>query len=128
MGRRRDALLALAVLVPAAGAVVALDAPVTPLPVAVGAGGALALEALLSLRAARVRAVWARPTVQAAAAVLGVGLSALAVLRFGPVAATALVAGLCAYLLVLAAVTLREALNGAGSASRPSDGRRPPRK
>jgi hypothetical protein len=128
MGRRRDALLALAVLLPAAAAVVALDAPVTLLPVAVGAGGSLALEALLSLRAAHVRAVWERPAVQAAAVVLGLVLSALAVLRFGPVAATTLTAGLCAYLLLLAAVTLRDSLGGPGAESRPSDGRRPPRK
>ncbi|MDS0293171.1 hypothetical protein [Halogeometricum luteum] len=127
MGRRRDALLALVVLVPVAAAIVALDAPVTPLPVAVGAGGSLALEALLSLRAARVRAVWERPAVQAAALVLGGGLSVLAVLRFGPAAATALAAGLCAYLLVLAVATLRDALGGPGSESPPSDGRRPPR-
>lgn len=126
MGRRRDALLALVVLLPAAAAVVALDAPVTPFPVAVGAAGALALEALLSLRAARVRAVWERPAVQATAVALGIGLLAVAASLLGPAAATVLAAGLCAYLLLLAAVTLRDALGRTANAeSRPSNGRRP---
>lgn len=125
MGRRRDALLALVVLLPAAAAVVALDAPVTPFPVAVGAA-ALALEALLSLRAARVRAVWERPAVQATAVALGIGLLAVAASLLGPAAATVLAAGLCAYLLLLAAVTLRDALGRTANAeSRPSNGRRP---
>lgn len=128
MGRRRDALLSLAVLLPAASAAVALDAPVTLPAVVVGAGGALALEALLSLRAARVRAVWERSAVQAAAVLLGVAAAALAVAALGPVAATVLVAGLCAYLAVLTAVTLRDALErSADSEAPPSDARRPPR-
>ncbi|MDS0298457.1 hypothetical protein NDI76_06860 [Halogeometricum sp. S1BR25-6] len=75
-----------------------------------------------------MRAVWERSTVQAATVALGLALSALAAFVLGPAAATALAAGLCAYLLLLVVVTLREALGGAGSESRPSDACRPPRK
>ena len=77
--------------------------------VALGAGGAFALEALLSLRATRVRAVWERPAVQAAAVVVGLLGCAVAVVLL-PVAATVFASGLCAYLLLLAAMTLFDVL------------------
>ena len=66
---RRDAALALVVLVPVAGAAVVLEAPPAPSAVVLGAGGVVVLEGLLSLRAARVRSIWADRRVQATGAV-----------------------------------------------------------
>jgi hypothetical protein len=105
MGRRRDASLALAVALPAVAAVVVLDAPVTPVALVAGAAGALAVEALLSARASRVRAVWERPGVQLVAVVAGLALAAVGVSLAGPVAATVLAAGLLTYLVFLAVLT-----------------------
>jgi hypothetical protein len=106
MGRRRDGVLAATVLLPSAAAVVVLDAPVTPVAVVAGGAGALAVEALLSARAARVRAVWERPDVQLVAVVAGLCLAAAGVALVGPVVATVLAAGLVAYLALLAVLTV----------------------
>jgi hypothetical protein len=99
---RRDAALAALVVVPLAGAAVALDARPTPSAVVLGAGGAVLLEGLLSLRAPWVRAVWADRRVQLAAVVVavggGVGLTALV----GPWVLTVLCVGLVTYLALLA--------------------------
>jgi hypothetical protein len=104
---RRDAGLTLLVLVPVAVAAVVLDAPLSPAAVAVGAGGTVLLELLLSVRAARVRAVWADRRVQALAVVVAIAGGVGFAVVVGPWALTALGAGLSAYLAVLAAVELR---------------------
>lgn len=101
MGRRRDAALALAVLTPTLAAGVALGAPLAADAVVVGAGGALATEWLLARDAARVRARWERPPVQAGAVVVGLALTGIAWTVVGAWALTAVAAGLVAYLALL---------------------------
>jgi hypothetical protein len=106
--RRRDAALALAVSVPLALRRWALGGGLEPTAVLAGVAGALTLEWVLSLDASRVRRVWEHRAVQAAAvAATAVGV-ALGVVAVGPWALTAVLAGLCAYLLVLLAVELRD--------------------
>jgi hypothetical protein len=68
----------------------------------------LALEALLSLDAPRVRRAWDRPVVRAGAALATLAAAVVGVVLVGPVAVTVLVAGLAAYLALLAAVSIRE--------------------
>lgn len=113
MGRRRDALSTLAVLCPLLGAGVVVSAPADPLAAVVGAAGTLTLEGLLSLDAPRVRRAWDRPVVQVAAVVVAFVAAALGVVLVGPVAVTVLVAALVTYLLVLVAVSLRDAARAA---------------
>jgi hypothetical protein len=98
---RRDAALTLVVLAPVLVAAVVLDAPLSPTAVALGTGGAVAVELLLSIDPSRVRAVWADRRVQATAVVGGVaGGVGLAVVA-GSWVLTALSAGLCTYLGLL---------------------------
>jgi len=107
VSRRRDAALAIAVLVPVAAAVVLLGTPMTPEPVFVGVAGALALEIALSVRASAVRRLWARRTVRAASVAVAVVGSSLGVVVFGQASLLAVAAGLSTYLLLLAAVEFR---------------------
>lgn len=113
MGRRRDALLTVAVFAPLLAAGVFLDAPLDPAAAVVGAVGTLAAEGLLALDAPRVRRAWGRPVVQSAAVVAAFVAAALGVAAVGPAALTALLAALGTYLFVLAAVSLRDATRGA---------------
>ncbi|ADQ67669.1 hypothetical protein C499_17904 [Halogeometricum borinquense DSM 11551] len=106
MSRRRDAIATLAVLIPTLATVVVCNSPVTPFAVGAGAAGALAIEALLSLRATRVRREWERPAVQLASVAVGLVVAAVGVAVLGPLAATVLAAGLCTYLGFLVALTL----------------------
>ncbi|AUV81475.1 hypothetical protein C2R22_07250 [Salinigranum rubrum] len=100
---KRDAALTGVVLVVVAGAAWAVEAPVTPAALVVGAGATVLAELLLSLRAEWVRAVWRRREVQAAAVLVaiagGVGLALLV----GSWVLAALVAALLTYLGFLAA-------------------------
>jgi hypothetical protein len=98
---RRDAALTLLVLAVAGAAAVAVSAPVTPGVVAAGVAAALVAELLLSLRAARVRAVWADRRVRVAAVGAALGGAALLTAVAGPWVLTALVAACCGYLAVL---------------------------
>jgi hypothetical protein len=98
---RRDAALTLLVLVPTAVAAVVVDAPFAPVPLALGAVGAVVLELLLSLRAARVRALWSERRVQAVAVVVAIGGGIVLGVVTGPWVLVTLVGGLCAYLAVL---------------------------
>lgn len=113
MGRRRDALLTAVVLVPLLVAGVFLGAPADPVAAVAGAAATLVLEGLLALDAPRVRRAWDRPAVQSAAVVAAFVAAALGVAAVGPVAVTALLAALGTYLLVLVAVSLRDATRGA---------------
>ena len=106
--RRRDAVLAAAVLAPAVLAAVWLDAPLSPAAVGAGTVGTLALEALLSVRADRVRTVWARPVVQVGSVVCVVAAAAAGIVLVGTAALTALVSGLATYLLLLAVVAVAD--------------------
>ena len=99
---RRDAVLTLVVLVPAAVAAIVLPAPRS---LSVFAGGVVAtvsVELLLSARADQVRAVWAAPRVQAGAVLVALGGGGLLVVAAGPWVVTFLLGGLCGYLAVLA--------------------------
>lgn len=101
-GTRRDAVLAVVVLVIVAAVASLTRAPVTPTALVVGAGAAVAAELLLSRRSEWVRAVWSRRVVQATAVVVaiggGVGLARLV----GAWVLTALVAAVLTYLVILA--------------------------
>lgn len=110
MSRRRDAALALAVLVPVVGAVGVLDAPVDPVAVGVGATGALSLELLLARRRATVRRVWARPAVQTGAVAAALVGAFLLTRHLGPWVLSAMAGGLVAYLLFLGALAARDRL------------------
>jgi hypothetical protein len=99
---RRDAALTVLVLAPVTVAAVALDARLIPAAVVLGAGGTVLLEGLLSLRAARVRAVWADRRVQLVAVVVAVGGGLGLTMLVGPWVLTALCAGLWTYLVLLA--------------------------
>lgn len=112
MSRRRDALLTAAVFAPLLAAGVLLDAPADPAAAVVGAAGTLAVEGLLALDAPRVRRVWDRPVVRSAAVVAAFVAAAVGVAAVGPAALTALLSALGTYLLVLAAVSLRDAARG----------------
>jgi hypothetical protein len=105
MGRRRDALLTLAVIAALVALGVVVDAPVDVAALVAGGFGALLLEALLTRDAQRVRRVWDRPAVQAGSVLAAFALAGGGVLLLGPVAVTILVGGLSAYLLVLGAVS-----------------------
>ena len=112
MGRRRDAALALFVLLVTAFLAAVAGAPLTPVPVVAGAAGTLLLEWLSQRRPRAVRRYWARPTVQAAA-VLGTLLVAVgSAVLLGPAVLTALASGLLTYLGLLAALTLRDRRRG----------------
>jgi hypothetical protein len=109
---RRDAALTLGVLAPVIAAAVVLDAPFSPTVVALGAGGAVAVELLLSIDPSRVRAVWNDRRIQATAVVVGVvGGVGLAVVA-GPWVLTALSAGLCTYLGLLSGHVVWRRLRG----------------
>ncbi len=108
VSRRRDAALALSVLLPVLAVGTTFGAPADPLAAAVGVGGALLGEAALSWRRALVRRVWERRAVQAGAATLALGGGAVGTLTVGTRALTALAAGLTAYLGLLAVVTVHE--------------------
>ena len=103
---RRDAALAFVVLVPVAATAVALGAPLAPSAIALGAGGTVVFEALLSLRAARVRSIWSDRRVQAAGVVAATGLALVGTTVVGPWVLTALTTGLCTYLGLLGASVL----------------------
>jgi hypothetical protein len=103
---RRDAALALVVLVPVAGTAVILGAPFAPSAIARGAGGTVVLEGLLSLRAARVRSIWSDRRIQSAGIVAAIGLALVGTTVAGPWALTALTAALCTYLGLLGASVL----------------------
>jgi hypothetical protein len=107
MSRRRDAALALVVLVPLLAVRLVLGGPPSPWAVAAGVVGSLVVEGVLSLDAARVRRVWRSRRVRAAAVVAAFVGVALGVSVAGTWALTAAVAGLCTYLLVLLVVELR---------------------
>lgn len=108
MGRRRDAVLALLVLVPAAAGLLLLAPPVRPEVVALGVGGTLVLEAASLAAGGRVRAVWDRPRVQFAAVGGTLVVAVAAATLFGPGVLVALVAGLLTYLGLLGAAELRD--------------------
>lgn len=112
MGRRRDALLTAVVFAPLLTAGVLLGAPADPAAAVAGAAGTLALEGLLALDAPRVRRAWDRPVVQSAAVVAAFVAAALGVAAVGPAALTTLSAALGTYLVLLAAVSLRDATRG----------------
>ncbi|WP_380678460.1 hypothetical protein [Salinigranum sp. GCM10025319] len=99
---RRDAALTLLVLAPVTVVGIALGAPLAPAAVALGAGGTVVLELLLLRQKARVRAVWADRRVQVAAVAVAVGGGVALAAVAGPWVLTAIGAGLCTYLLLLA--------------------------
>jgi hypothetical protein len=100
-GVRRDAALTLLVLAVVGASALVVGARLTPSALVVGAGATVVTELLLSLRADRVRAVWARREVQAVAVVVGaVGGVGLALL-VGTWVLTALAAALVTYLGIL---------------------------
>jgi hypothetical protein len=103
---RRDAALATVVLVPVAGTAVVLGAPFAPSAVALGAAGTVVLEGLLSLRAARVRSVWADRRTQVTGVVAAACLALVGTVVVGPWILTALTAALCTYLGLLGAGVL----------------------
>ena len=99
---RPDDALTHLVLAPVTVAGVALGAPLAPAAVALGVGGTVVLELLLLRRRALVRAVWADRRVQVVAAVVAVGGGVALAVAVGPWVLTAVGAGLCTYLLLLA--------------------------
>jgi hypothetical protein len=99
---RRDAVLTLVVLVPAAVAAVVLPAPRSPSVFAGGVVATVLIELLLSVRSEQVRAVWATPHVQVGAVLVALGGGGLLVVTAGPWVVTFLLGGLCSYLVVLA--------------------------
>jgi hypothetical protein len=107
VGRRRDAALAGLVLAPVGAAAVAVGAPLAPGPVLAGVAATLLTEWLLSRDVDRVRSTWGRAGVQVAAVVAAVSGAALAWRLVGAWVLTAAVAGLVAYLGLLAGVELR---------------------
>lgn len=113
VGARRDATLTLLVLVVVSASALVVGARPTPSALVVGAGATVVTELLLSLRAGRVRTVWARREVQAVAVVVGtVGGVGLALL-VGTWVLTALTAALVTYLGILGtSVVWRRAGNG----------------
>jgi CDP-diacylglycerol--glycerol-3-phosphate 3-phosphatidyltransferase len=119
VSRRRDAALTLAVLVPVVSAAATLGAPIDPLTVGIGAGGALLFEAALCRRRAAVRRAWRRRDVQVGATTLALGGGAVGTLTVGTRALTALAAGLVAYLGLLAVVTVRDRESLAGVVTPP---------
>ena len=108
MGRRRDAALAALVLVPAAVVAAWYGAPASPVAAVAGAAGTLALEAVLTVRADRVRAVWSHPAVQVGSVVAVCVGTAAGVALVGPAALTALVSGITTYLLLLASAAVAD--------------------
>lgn len=103
---RRDAALTLFVLVPLAVVAIARAAPLSLTAVGAGVGGTVCLELLLARRRERVRARWADRRVQVAA-VFGTVTAGLALtVAVGDWVLTALLAGLCSYLLLLGAVVV----------------------
>jgi hypothetical protein len=103
VGRRHDAVLALAVLVPALAGALAL-APPAPGPLAAGAVVALLAEAATLRVRERVRRLWERAAVQVLATVALAAAATAGVVLVGAAAAWAVVGGLLAYLGVLATV------------------------
>ena len=99
---RRDAALTLLVLAPVTAAGIALGAPLAPAAVALGVGGTVVLELLLLRRRARVRAVRADRRVQVVSVAVAVGGGVALAVTVGPWVLTAVGAGLCTYLLLLA--------------------------
>jgi len=105
---RRDALLAGVALSVLLGGLLATGraaALVSPAAILGGVAGALALEVVF-LRADRLAAAWDRPVVWATATLATVGCGAVGLWVGGAVVAAALVWGLAAYLLLLAAVVV----------------------
>ncbi|MFB6168016.1 MAG: hypothetical protein ABEJ43_04140 [Haloferacaceae archaeon] len=107
---RRDAALALAVLVPVVWAGAALGAPLDPVAAAVGAAGALLLELALTRRRTAVRRVWERPAVQAGCVAGALAGAAVLVRAAGPLVLTVLAGGLVAYLAVLVALAAQDSI------------------
>ena len=105
---RRDALLASVALSALLGGLLATGRAAalgSPAAVLGGVAGALALEVVF-LRADRPAAAWDRPVVWGPATVATVGCGAVGLWVGGAVVAAALVWGLVAYLLLLAAVVV----------------------
>jgi hypothetical protein len=113
VGRRRDAALAVAVLLPVGAAALAAGAPGSLAAAVAGAAGALAVEWVLSRPGRReaVRDRWDRPGVQTGAVVAGLLGAAAAWATVGAWTLTALVGGLVAYLALLGAVAVRDAVH-----------------
>ena len=109
MGRRRDAALALVVLVPVVGAGIALGAPLDPVAATLGAAGALVLELALSRRRSAVRRVWERRVVRAGSVVAAL-TTATVLAVVVPRASTVLAGGLVAYLALLGTLSARDRL------------------
>lgn len=104
--RRRDGLLALVAALALVGVAAWRDKRadlVAPLPLALGAAGALAAELVMARYPRRTAALWANPSVQAISTVGVVGLG-LAATFLAPWLLGALFGGLLAYFVLLALV------------------------
>lgn len=107
MGTRTDALLAGLVLVAAAGALVAVEASVSPIAAALGGLGTIAFELLAARDPETVRRWWDRPVVQGlSVAVALVGIAIGATVAASSALSFALGA-LATYLAFVAIVALR---------------------
>ena len=107
--RLRDAALALVVLVPTVALRLTGGEPVSLAALAAGAAITLAVEWALGRRAETVRRCWADGRLRVATVVVGLLAVAVAI-ELGAWALTTLAGGLGAYLLALAATSLRERL------------------
>ena len=119
MGYRTDGVLGVLALAAFAGALVAVDAPVSVPVLALGAAGTVAFEVVAFRRGEVVREYWERPPVQLGSLARAVGLAAAGAVVAPSIVLSAGVGAVGTYLVVLALVL--------AGAIGPGEGPDPPR-